>query len=194
MEKLIIIIFMASFIISGCAPNKIAIMSVEGRNDVFQNAAYNEQVPVGFAVLTIVSTLKIRESGGFLWSKPPHGTPEQSLLLNIDGQITRVRGDLTKEQTKSGEPWNPEAGKGIRYFFEEKLRLKPGRHRVFAALPQNEVYFDREIAIREDTDNILELAPVYGKRKVGRLPDINAETSFYEGIRGFRGYLNGKEI
>jgi hypothetical protein len=101
---------------------------------------------------------------------------------------------LTEEKTISGGPWNPEAGEGIRYFFKIKLRLNPDLHRVFAALPEDGVYLDRDITLMKGTDNVLDLTPVYGKRKVGRLPGLNDVTSFYEGIRGFDVFLNGKAI
>src|SRR6266571_9451834 len=102
MKKIIIGIFISAIIMPGCATNKIATMSVEGRNDVFQEVAHKEPVPAGYAELTVLSTFKTRRPGDFLWSNSSHGTPEYRLLLNIDGQTTHVRGDLTEEKTKSG--------------------------------------------------------------------------------------------
>lgn len=193
MKKIIIGILMSALIMPGCATKKIATMSLEVRNDVFQEIAHNESVPAGYAELTVVSILKTRKPGDFLWTKTSHGTPEYMLLLNIDGQTARLKGDLAEDKTTGG-PWNPEAGEGIRYFFKMKLRLKPGLHRVFAALPEDEVSFDREITLMEGSTNVLYLTPVYGKKRVGRRPGLNEVRSFYEGIRGFNGYLNGEEI
>src|SRR6266513_1223750 len=130
MKKIMIGIFVSALIIPGCATNKIATMSTEERHDVFQEVAHEESVPVGYVELTIVSTLKTRKPDDYMWAKTSHGTPEYTLLLNIDGQATRIKGDLTAEKTKSGGPWNPEAGEGIRYLFKITLRLKPGFHRV----------------------------------------------------------------
>ena len=194
MKKMIIGIFMSALVITGCATNKIATMSVEGRNDVFQEVMHKEPVPAGYADLTIVSTLKTRKPGDILWTTTSHGTPEYSLLLNIDGQATRLKGDLTEEKPSSERPWNPAEGVGIKYFFKIKLRLKPGLHRVFVALPEDGVYLDREITLLEGSDNVLNLTPVYGKRKICKLPGLNEVRCFNEGIKGFNGYLNGQEI
>jgi hypothetical protein len=194
MKKIIIGIFMSALIIPGCAMNKNATMSVARRNDVFQEVAYNEPAPADYAELTIVSTFKTRKPGNYWWLKSSHGTPEYTLLLNIDGQTALIKGDLTEEKTILGEPWNPESGDGIRYFFKIKLRLNSGFHRVFVAVPDAGANFDREITLMKGSDNVLNLAPVYGKRKAGRLLGLDTVTRFYEGIRGFKGYLNGKEI
>lgn len=185
---------MLALVITGCATSKIATMSMEGRHDVFQEVAHEKPVPAGYTELTIVSSLKTRKPGDFLRTTTSRGTPDYMLLLNIDGQTSRVKGDLTEEKTVSHGSWNLETGEGIRYFFKIKLLLKPGRHSVFAALPEDGVYLDRIITLLEETDNVLHLTPVYGKRKVGKLPDLNAEASFYEGTRGFKAFLNGKAI
>jgi hypothetical protein len=194
MKKIIIGILMSALIMPGCATKKIATISLEVRDDAFQEIAHKESVPAGYAELTVVSTLKTRKPGDCLWTKTSHGTPEYILLLNIDGQTARLKGDMAEDKTTSGGPWDPEAGDGIGYFFKIKLRLKPGLHRVFAALPEDGISFDREMTLMEGSNNVLILTPVYGKKRAGRLPGINEVRSFYEGIRGFNGYLNGEEI
>ena len=154
MKKIIIGILLSALIMPGCATKKIAVMSLEVRNDVFQEITHKESVPAGYAELTVVSTLKTRKPGDCLWIKTSHGTPEYMLLLNIDGQTARLKGNLAEDKTTGG-PWNPEAGEGIRYFFMIKLLLKPGLHKVFAALPEDGVSFDREMTLMGGSNNIL---------------------------------------
>jgi len=106
----------------GCATNNFTTMSMEERHDVSQEVTQKEPASAGQAELTIEASVKTMKQQVLLWSKTTHGTLEYTLLINIDGQITRIRGNLTEEKTKSEGPWNPEAGEGIRYFFKIRAR------------------------------------------------------------------------
>jgi len=194
MKKIITGICLFAVVTAGCATDKIVAMGTEVRHDVFQEVAYREPVPAGYTILTVVSTFKTRRPGDCLWAKAFCGTTEYALLLNIDGQVTRIAGDSVEEETASRGYYPPEAGDGIRHVFRTTLRIKAGHHRLFATLPGKGVYLDREITLVDGTGSVLDVAPLYGKRTVGRLPGNDAVTSFYEGIRGFKGYLDGEEI
>lgn len=194
MKKIIVGAFIFAGIMTGCAPQHINSMSTGVRRDVFREAESKEPIPAKYAELTIITSLKTRKPENFSWTKTSRGTPDYMLLLNIDGQATWVKGDLAEEKAVSRGPWNSEAGEGIRYFFTTKLWLEAGHHTLFVALPEDGVYMERDIALKEGIDNNLNLTPVYGKRKVGRLPALDAVTSFYEGIRGFDVFLNGKAL
>ena len=184
MKKTIIGISIAAVTMTGCAANRIAASSVGIRDDVFREVSLKDPVPAGQADLIVMASVKTRRPD-YQWAKTSRGTPDYTLLLNIDGQAIRVKGDLKEEKTASGGSWNPEAGEGIRYSFKANLCLNPGLHRVFVALPEDGVYIEKEITLTAGTYNVLNLIPIYGRRKIGRLLGLEAVSSFYEGIRGF---------
>ena len=183
MKKIIIAIFIVAVTMTGCAANRIAASSVGTRDDVFREVSLKDSVSADQADLVIVASVKTRKPEDYLWGKTSHGTPDYTLLLNIDGQTARVKGVLAEEKTVSVESRNPEAGDGIRYFFKTILSLPPGAHRLFIALPEDGVYMEKEITLTAGSYNVLRLVPIYGKRKVGRFPGLDAASSFYEGIR-----------
>ncbi len=181
-------------LISGCSTQNINTMSNGVRQDIFREESCNDPVPAKNSDLIVVSSIKARKPGNILWEKTSRGTSDYILLLNIDGQVTRVKGDFVDGKNAATGTWNPEAGEGIRYIFKNDLCLSAGTHKIFMALPEDGTSWAGEITLSAGTYNVLEMTPVYRRRQAERLPALNAETSFSEGIRGFRAYLNGKEI
>ncbi len=171
----------------------IRTASIGTRNDVFQELTDGGTVPQGYADLRIVSSLKTHRPG--IYSiKDIHGTPEYRLLLNIDGQVTQIRGDLREENTEARGIRDPEAGEGIRYRFNKNLRLKAGTHKIVIAIIEDEFAVEREITLAEGGNNTLALEPAYRAAPGKRRPGLYGVTSFKEGIRGVSLILNGKPI
>jgi len=85
------------------------------------------------------------------------------LLLNIDGQVVLLRGNLQSENSESSGLVDPEAGDGIRYRFSKNIRLKAGTHRVVVALPDDKIAVAKEITLVEGKMNNLVLEPIYNK-------------------------------
>jgi hypothetical protein len=172
------------------------MMGKETRSDVFQNTAWGERIPSGFAELTIVTSLKTHEPGIYPYGSKIKGTPDYVLLLNIDGQNERVKGHLSEEKSEPKGLVDAEAGKGIRYFFKRDILLAAGNHRVLLSLPEDKVVISRELTLKDGTTNTLRLKPIYrssnpeGKRGRG----FSGRSGFMAGIVGFWVYLNGSTI
>ena len=116
------------------------------------------------------------------------GTPDYVVVLNIDGQAEKLKGAMTEEHTLDERPRTPETGNGIRYRFRKVLRLTAGNHKVFVAVPDDDVAVEVEIRLEDGTRSELVLEPVYatGKRFGKRGPN------FYSHLTRVRLLMNGK--
>jgi len=190
-------IFTALAIMTGCASNyelvKTAGSSI--RQDVFQETTPVGDAPVpGYADLRIYSSLKTHMAGIYS-GKDIHGTTEYKIIVNIDGQAVELYSTPKMENSEeTGELRNAEAGEGMRYRFSKNIRIKAGPHKVIIAVPFDGSAMEREITLKDGSENRLNLVPVYGttvgKKRLGYF----GETSFKEGIKRFKVELNGKTI
>ena len=174
----------AIVMLSGCAGNKQMIQSVSQgtRHDVFQRMSSSLSPQPGNADLHISSTFKTHREDMYLFGKCSHGKPDLRLLLNIDGQMAQLTGEMKEEKGGYVGKSDPEAGSGIRYVFNEHLRLKPGMHSISVALPDDDVALTKETFLKEGK-NILIIAPVYGQKQRNRRIGFLGETTFYRGIK-----------
>lgn len=182
-------------VMSGCAtsPELIRTASIGTRSDAFQELSGGGAIPPGYADLHLTSFLKTHRPG--IYSvKDTHGTSEYRLLLNIDGQVTRIEGTLKEEISDQRGIRDPEAGAGIRYHFSRNLRLKAGTHKIVIVMIEDEIAVERQITLADGSLNSLVLEPVYSTKPGKRRPGAYSTTSFTEGIRSFRLVLNGREI
>jgi hypothetical protein len=181
--------------LGGCANNANLIKesSVSTRTDVFEETPAEGKVPEGYADLLIIASLKTHKPGIFS-SSDRHGTKDYRLLANIDGQSITLSGSLVMEDNGTREMRDPEAGEGIRYLFSKRVRLKAGAHGVVIALPDDDVAVEVEIELAEGSRNTLHLEPLYGLKREKQRPGFYGDTTFSEGIREFRAFLNGKQI
>lgn len=89
---------------------------------------------------------------------------------------------------------DPEEGEGIRYQFEKKLRIRAGTHKVFVAIPADDLATTKEVIFTEGEINSLTVEPIYGlipgKQRLG----LYGMTSFKQGVRSVILLLNGKAI
>lgn len=177
---------------AGCsgAGELIKQRSVSSRPDVYREVQDKTPIPSGYADLRVSFSVKTHMSSFHILESGIHGTPDYVLVLNIDGQAERLKGAMTEENTLDERPRTPETGNGIRYRFRKDLRLMAGSHKVFIAVPEDEVAVEVEIRLEDGTRNELVLEPVYatGKRFGKRSPN------FYSHLSRVRMLMNGKPL
>jgi len=126
--------------------------------------------------------------------RDPHGSPGYRVLLIIDGQVIPLQGTLLGENSEARGLIDPEAGDGIRYQFKENLRLKAGLHTIGLEIPEDGIVVAREVTLVAGELNNLVVKPLYGQNPGMRRPGALTPTSFKQGIKGVRVFLNGREI
>lgn len=185
----------AFVILPGCADNKALVkaMGTGTSQGVFQEIGENAPQVPGYADLHIYSSLKTHKPGIYS-GKDIHGTQDYMLLVNIDGQATTLKGRLSMERNESRSVRDPEEGEGIRYLFTKILRVKTGTHRVFVALPTDDIVAGRDVIISEGENSSLTMEPIYGSVPGKHGPGTYGLTSFKEGIKSIRLLLNEKTI
>jgi hypothetical protein len=130
---------------SGCATTakkEIATKSQSERTDIFHEFAAEAVPQPGFSDLAVKASLK----------KPLDKRIEAAFLLNIDGQSVTWnimgREEKAPEYGEKGQP-NPERGEGMKYLLSKNLRLSPGPHKIFLALPAENVFKDISITLKD---------------------------------------------
>jgi hypothetical protein len=189
-----ILMLVVSMVVAGCAANGALIKtsSVSTRNDIFLEAGITGTAPMGYATLKVNASMKTYRPSTFLSGNDAHGRDELSLLVNLDGQALVLKSAAIEETMVPRFANDPESGSGTRYTFKKELYLKPGRHRIVVALPEDEVAVEREIMVAEGGANSLNITPMYGsvRRRVG----FYGVTSHKDGIKGLKVFLNGKQM
>lgn len=182
-------------VMSGCAGNRELINSMRASTNqgVFKVVAENSPPEPGYVDLRIYSSLKTHLPGIYS-ERDVHGTPNYSMLVNIDGQAIHLQGQLREEKSGAISMRDPNEGIGIRYQFETKLRIKAGTHKVVVAIPADDLATAKEVVFTEGEINSLTIEPRYGtipgKQRLG----LYGMTSFKQGVRSVRLLLNGKAI
>ena len=196
MKNTVFLLSLLMVLMTACNKDVINMMSQGTRQDVFHETSGCVPIPAGYAELTIVSSLKTHKPGIYPFGSKVRGTPDYVLLINIDGQKTVIKGDLTEEKTEPKGLSDPEAGEGIRYLFKKEILLTTGKHRLFVALQGERVVVKRELAFKDGTTNILRLEPIYGSSNPEGSPGrgLLSSSSFMAGIVGFWVYLNDRAI
>lgn len=195
-KALLLALVMALAMLSACTQNVelIKSLSITTRDNVFQELPEKAAIPQGYADLYISASLKTHKPGIYSFEKKPHGTADYMLLLNIDGQATPIKGMLKKEDSEPRFFRDPEAGEGIRYTFRKDVRLKAGPHRIAIAIPDDAVIIVNEVTLLEGSTNFLVLEPVYGRTPGRQRLGFYGQTSFFQGMKGFKTYLNGHPL
>ncbi len=152
----------------GTAAKEIQMRSQSDRTGVFTEA--NEAtLPVqGFATLTIKASIKTHLVGYYaLESRESiHGKQGYPFLVSIDGQAETWTAAGKKDSLplygKDGKTsHDPEAGEGMKYALEKKLRLRAGTHKVFFGLCADDYFKEVEITLKDGDSALLEFKPVY---------------------------------
>jgi len=156
-------------VLSGCgaAARTIAARSASERSDVFTEVVGNEAAPSGYTDVLITASIKTHLEGYYLGESKnsAHGKGAYSFLINIDGQAALWKAEGKRHELPSYEDGktsrDPEAGEGIKYVLNKKIRLRPGSHRLFFGSPEDDFYREVVINVKEGEAQTLEFKPVY---------------------------------
>jgi hypothetical protein len=169
-------------------------MSQSERTDVFTEGSVAGPAPAGFADIVIKASLKTPLEGDYpLESKmTAHGESEHTFLMNIDGQAVQwnVKG-IQHElplYIDGKTSHDPEAGTGMKYVLEKKIRLMAGAHNVFFGLPGDMYYTAKEITVNSGMIYVLEFKPHYWFKEVP-----TRSPTFLEGINSYEIILSVQE-
>lgn len=184
--------------LAGCrtAAKEIQMKSHSKKTDVFREVKAGETVPKGFVDMTIRASIKTHAEGQYpLEPKEQfHGNLDYPFLINIDGQaaIWKVSGstDDTPLYDEGGNRrTDPEAGKGVKYILDKKIRIAAGPHRIFFGLAAESVTKKIEVTLKDGEIYVLQLKPVYEYTiHPYRIP------SFLEGVKDYEVFLNGAPV
>ena len=160
--------------LAGCraTAKEIARMSQSERNDVFMEIASEGIAPAGYADLVIRASLKTPKTGYYpLESRgTTHEKTVYAFLINIDGQAVlwqaEGRKHMLPEYVDDKTSRDPEAGEGIKYTLEKKVRLAVGSHKVFFGLADEPYYTSADISVKSVGLYVLEFKPHYRYKTV----------------------------
>jgi len=180
----------------GTTSKEIQAKSQSERPDVFIETMAGERTPKGFAVLLLRACIKTPLEGYYILdsNKSLHGKPGYPFLINIDGQAVIWKEDGFKDSkpaydTNGKTSRDPEAGKGIKYAVEKRLRLHAGQHRIFFGLPEENFFITTDIMLKGGKKAVLEYKPIYRYKTLPtRIP------TFLKGIDKYEVFLNGKQL
>lgn len=196
--SLLFSIVLAVFIASGCgmAARQIQTKSQSGKSDVFTEVYGDSPLPKGFADLIIKANIKTHREGYYMLESRAslHGKEKYPFIVNIDGQavrweVTGIRNEKPRYDAEGKTSLDPEAGDGMKYVLERKVRTAVGSHNIFLGLPEKNYFVEVELLLREGETSTLEFRPVYRtKRLPTRIP------SFLKGIENYEVFLNDEKI
>ncbi len=180
----------------GATTKELTKMSRSERTDVFTEVSAEGTASSGFVDLVIKASIKTHLEGYYTLEskKSVHGKPGYPFLVNIDGQAGLWTVDGQKEliplyDEKGKTSRDPDAGAGMKYNFEKKLRLAAGPHVLFFGLPGESYYTKVHLTLKEGESPVLEFKPSYRyKTRPTRIP------SFFQGIDDYVVMLNGQGV
>ena len=184
-------------VLSGCgaAARTIAARSISERSDVFTEVAENEATPPGYSDVLITANIKTHIDGYYPGDSKAsaHGKQGYPFLFNIDGQAALWKAEGKKhelpEYVDGKTSKDPEAGEGIKYVLNKRIRLHPGSHKVFFGLPEEDYYREVVIKIQEGETLSLDFKPQYlYKTYPLRIP------TYLKGVSHYDILISGKPV
>lgn len=189
----LLVLFVLIGALAGCglATKELRLKSQSEKTDVFYEVMEEGISTKGFADLIIKTSIKTHLEG-YYFMEPEntfHGRQGYPLLINIDGQAMtwKLKGQKELTPNEKGNP-NPEEGEGMRYTLNKRIRLAPGRHKIFFGLPGEKIYKEINLALKESSVNVLEFKPGYRTVRGG------SARSFLRGVDGGEFFFNGKPV
>ncbi len=195
----IVFICVLFLVLFGCSNTAKVIQpkTFNEKTDVFTETKNSSSLPeTDFAVLTIKATIKTHVEGYYwLESKDSRcGKPGYPFLLNIAGQAVLWKVDGQKEilprYDQDGKASrDPDAGEGVKYVLEKKIKIHTGTYKVFLGLPNENYVREVEMSIQNGKIYTLDFRPVYKEKTFPtRL------SNFTRGIKDLQVYLDGTPL
>ena len=188
---LIAITFGIILVACGTSTKLISRMSQSETTDVFTEVTAEEPVPAGFADVVIRASVKTPLEGYYPLEpkESAHGKSDYTFLVNIDGQavLWKVAGQKHElpKYVDGKTSRDSEAGEGMKYVLEKKVRIAAGTHSVFFGLPGEAYYKTTEITVKSGELSIVEFKPTYRYKTIPtRIP------TFLRGINNYEVSLN----
>jgi len=180
----------------GSAAREIRAGSQGMKTNVFTEVSHGGPIPRGFSELAIKADIKTHLEGYYVGEsgRSLHGKPGYPFVINIDGQGVQWKAEGVRDAKPAYEAdgrtsLDPEAGEGIRYVLQKRVRLAAGPHRVYFGLPEEDYQLEVEIALSEGAAHVLEFRPVYRTKDIPvRMP------TFLRGVSRYEAVLDGAEI
>ncbi|HLE40550.1 MAG TPA: hypothetical protein VI956_03515 [Nitrospirota bacterium] len=173
----------------GAAAKMIVAKSQSERADVFQEISGAEAIPAGYADLTIRANIKTHVEGYYIGEskESAHGKEVYPFLINIDEQavLWKVKGEKHQlpKYVDGKTSRDPEAGEGMKYVLDKKVRLAAGKHTVFFGLPGEPYFTTTEISVKDAGQYVLEFKPGYKyKTSPTRIPTFLKGVSSFEAL------------
>jgi len=200
MNKIISVVFMlilAGMLVGcGATARKISRLSQSQHSDVFSEISGSGEVQAGSADLIIRANIKTHAEGYFAFESRDslHGKSGYPFLVNIDGQAAtwKVDGvkDVKPKYDQNGKTSrDPEAGDGVLYQLEKKVRLKAGTHKIYFSLPEEPYLLETEVTLKDGAQHVMELKPIYRYKT----RPIRIET-FLKGISKYEAHMDGNTV
>jgi len=190
MNRIAISMFVVALgLMVGCGATAITITAISAseRSDVFTEVAGNEAAPSGYGDVHITTNIKTHLEGFYAGEskKSAHGKEAYPFLINVDGQAATWKAEGKKHELPKyidgKTSRDPEAGEGIKYVLNKKIRLRAGSHKLFFGLPEDDYYREVVINVKHGEAQMLEFKPVY-KYKIlpTRIPTYMKGVSHYD--------------
>jgi len=183
------------FISCGTTSQTLKTKSISAKTGVFSEITEGAP-PQGFADVVIKASIKTPLEGYYPLEsgKSLRGKTVYPVVVNIGGQA--VTWDMKGE--KEGTPkysnngntsHDPEAGDGMKYSIEKKVRLISGTHKIFFGLPGEKYYTETEISLKDRETYHMVFVPVYKyKTRPHRIP------TFQNGIKKYEVFLDENRV
>lgn len=189
-------LLLTSLLGCGATAKLITAKSQSERADVFTEMTDTGAKPQGYIDLVVKANIKTHVEGYHSdeSGKNLHGKPGYPFVLNIDGQAVVWKVDGQKDvdpayDEQGNTSRDPEAGTGVSYILERKIRLREGAHKVFFVLPEDDYIVDADITLRSGEEAVLEFKPLYWHKHIPyHIP------TFLKGVRKYEIYLNGVKM
>jgi hypothetical protein len=193
-RTLFVMVFMG-FMAAACSTTsgEIITKSQCTRTDVFAEMDQKEaSTDQGFAELVVRSSIKTHSGDHPLWwVKDAHGGPGYRVVFNVDGQAITweiaPQDDVIRKSFEERAD-DPEAGSGVRYVVEKRLRFRSGEKTVFLGLPEETCCTSVKIRIEEGRENVLEFRPIYRRSGTRNI------RNFTYGVERLEVFFNGNRI
>ena len=136
------------------ATKEIVRMSQSEKAGVFIEVVSEGPIPAGYADIVIRSSVKTPVAGYYPFEskKSARGQAVYPFVVNIDGQAVQWQVDGQKhvlpEYVDGKTSREPEAGEGMKYTLEKKVRLAAGSHKVFFGLPEESQFTTTDISVK----------------------------------------------